>query len=137
MTWKLLIAFFTVSINVLSQKSLTKEVFFKYTSSFPKNYKTIIEHPKGWKAMGIYNFYYDKVELANKNWQTHNDFTSFRNGRMFSKIRGKKTIGRGDKRAVQKIVFVSSDTLIIEDRVRQKIKGQEKKVKIRTLYIIE
>ena len=134
MTRHLIILFLWTSINSFAQAKLTKDSFFVDNSKFPKDYKTIVGDPKGWRVLGRFNCHYDKLEKINYSWDTLYKYTPFRQGNMFSKIRGNKIIGKGDKRAVTKIIYVDNNTLIVEDKSTEKINGKNRKVKIRTRY---
>jgi hypothetical protein len=123
-----------ISINILSQQSLTKDSFFLQQKNFPGNYKEIVGDPKGWKVIGRYDLYKEKVDLKLHPWDTLAAFTPFNDGKMFLKIRNNKIVGRGDRRGVTKIIYVDDSTLILEDKYTEKVHGKKKKSKTRTLY---
>ncbi len=102
--------------------------------AFPINYKAIVGDPKGWRAIGHYNTYTYKVDLKLSSWDTLSVYTPFKDGTMFTKIRGHKIIGRGDKRVVYKIIYVDETTLILQHKRTDKIHDKNKQTKIRTLY---
>lgn len=131
---QLLVILVFASTNLLSQTILTQEDFLKKSKTFPKNYKELVGAPKGWRILGRYDLHYSKIIRSSYKWDTLHKFTPFRDGKMFSKIRRNKIIGRGDIRGVVKIIYVSTDTLILENKAFQKVKGKNQKVRVRTLY---
>lgn len=125
--------FFT-SINLFSQTNLKRDSFFLPHKAFPTNYKAIVGDPKGWRVIGHYNVYTEKVDLKFSSWDTLSVYTPFKDKTMFAKIRGHKIVGRGDKRVVYKIIYVDETTLILQYKQTEKIHKKNRQVIIRTLY---
>ena len=130
----IVIIFILLSINLLSQTKLKKDLFFPPKSEFPENYKDIVGDPKGWSLIGYFNLKYDKVEPETYPWDTLHVFTPYKQGNMYSKFRGNKIVGKGDKKTITKIIHVTNDTLILEGIIFRKTKSTEKWTKARQLY---
>lgn len=118
----------------LSQIVLSRDSFFRPEQALPTHHKTLVADPNGWRVLGRYNCSNNNSEKHSFGGDTLCRFTPFREGKMFLKIRGDKIIGRGDRRAVSKIIFVSESRLIIESTWKQKRRGKTNRDKIRTLY---
>ena len=131
---KQVIFFMIASIHLFSQNKLTKDSFFVNNSVFPKDYKLIVGNSIGWRVIGRFNCYYDKVEKLNNIKDTLYNYKPFRQGSMFSKIKRNKIISKGDRRVVIKIIYVDNGRLITESKQIERIKSRNKKIKMRTLF---
>lgn len=87
-----LVILLLLSINLLSQTKLKKDLFFPQKTEFPKNYKDIIGDPKGWSLIGYFNLKYDKVEYQTYPADSLHIFTPYQQGFMYLKIKGKKLL---------------------------------------------
>jgi hypothetical protein len=135
MTTKLtIIILFWTSLNLSSQTTLKKDSFFLPHKVFPKNYKTIVGDPKGWRALGHYNVYTDKIDLKLSSWDTLSVYTPFNDGKKSLKIRRKRIIGIGDQKSCSKIIYVDNSTLVLEHKWTEKRAHKNRQVKNRTLY---
>ena len=130
----ILIIFILTSINLASQTKLTKGMFFPPKTELPKDYQAIVGDPKGWRLVGYFNLSNDKIEPETYPWDTLHKYTPYRQGKMYSKFKGNKIIGKGDMKVSTKIIYVTNDTLILEGAIVRKTKSPEKRVTARQLY---
>ncbi len=130
----IVIIFILLSINLLSQTKLKKDLFFPPKSEFPENYKDIVGDPKGWSLIGYFNLSNDKVEIQTYPSDTLNIFTPYKQGSMYLKLKENKILEKGDKKSSTKIITVTNDTLILEGIILRKTKSSEKLTKARQLY---
>jgi hypothetical protein len=129
-----IIILFWNSVNLFSQTTLKKDSFFLPRKVFPKNYKAIVGDPKGWRAIGRYNIYTEKIDLKLSSWDTLSIYTPFEDEKMSLKIRRNRIFGIGDQKTCSKIIYVDDSTLILEHKWTDKRPGKNKKIKNRTLY---
>ncbi len=122
------------SIHLFSQNKLTKDSFFVNNGNLPKDYKLIVGNQEGWRVIGRFNCYFDKLEKSNNKWDSLHNYKPFRQAEMFSKIKRNKIISKGDRRVVIKIIYVDNGRLITESKQIERIKSRNKKIKMRTLF---
>ena len=126
--------FVLFSFNFVAQSELKKDSFFLKQEKNVSNPKEIITQGKEWKFFGEYNMYYNKLT---------SDYGKPGTIRTFSNVKRNKIITKGDRRVVEKIVYLDSTTLILEFTLPRNIgklgspKRKDKKIvnmTFRTIY---
>ena len=116
-----IVIFVAFSTSLFSQKTMSVESFYPTKFKKPANYQSLIFESNGWTFVAEY-FLDNKSISTNPSGNSSTTNTIFYTSRnnpdnyVYTKVKGNKLIHYGDRRSIEKIVYIDEHTLIIENK---------------------
>lgn len=119
----LVFSLLAISISLFGQKPINIESFYPDRNEKPANYESLIFDPNGWTYVAEY--FLDNQSIITEPQVGNPPHIVFYRNRNeprnygFTKVKGDKLIHYGDRRTIEKIVFIDEHTLIVESNTQR------------------